>query len=97
MPFYVFIGVIICVVASCLFILIFTKEKSKIAELKDKLFSFLVGILFSSGLIVAGLLKRSKYVRAITFDKNWEPSLIFFLFAFIVVKGILLKITKKYE
>jgi len=45
--------------------------------LKDIFVSFAVGAIFGLGLLVSGMAKKSKVSGFLTFNSNWDPSLMF--------------------
>lgn len=41
--------------------------------------SYIVGVLFGLGLMIAGMTRRAKIAAFLTLDQNWDPSLLFVL------------------
>ena len=73
----IFLAASLCTIAG---MMLFTKAgPNRGAELLDLAISFGVGSIFASGLTFAGMLRRSKIYGFLTFDKNWDPSLLFVL------------------
>lgn len=59
------------------------------------LISFVLGILFSLGLIISGMNKRSKVINFLTIKSDWDPSLIFVLFTGVGFNAIFFYIIKR--
>jgi uncharacterized membrane protein YedE/YeeE len=55
-------------------VVIFMKKK-----ISDFLISYLTGIIFSSGLVISGMVKRSKVINFLKFSSEWDPSLLIVL------------------
>ena len=53
------------------------KERPPKLIIYDILTAFLVGFLFGLGLAVSGMVSRAKIIGFLTFDSNWDPSLLF--------------------
>ncbi|CAD8165109.1 unnamed protein product [Paramecium octaurelia] len=52
-----------------------TKQNKK--TMIDAIISSVVGLVFGSGLVISGMAKRSKILGFLTFNKSWDPSLMF--------------------
>jgi len=88
--FFIFISLLLCL----MFLFLLTKKTFE--EIKDFIISFITGSLFASGLIISGMNKRRKVIGFLTFNTNWDPSLIFVLmsafgFNYFFFKSILRK------
>jgi uncharacterized membrane protein YedE/YeeE len=68
-------------------------------KLVNIIISFLVGMLFGTGLIVSGMTDRFKIAGFLDLGGNWDPSLIFVLFAGVLFNfgtfNLAMKIFKK--
>jgi uncharacterized membrane protein YedE/YeeE len=62
----------------CLIFYLFLKSAWE--NVIEFLISFFSGSLFSIGLIISGMNKRSKVINFLTIYENWDPSLMFVLF-----------------
>ena len=51
--------------------------------------SYIVGVLFGLGLMIAGMTRRAKIGAFLTLDQNWDPSLLFVLGVGVLVNLIL--------
>jgi len=70
--------VIIAMMLGLVIILVNIVQNKRGAQgIKDILVSFIVGALFSLGLLVSGMAKKSKVGGFLTFNSNWDPSLMF--------------------
>jgi len=58
-------------------ILILVKNLGDESKKIDVLTSILVGILFSAGLIISGMAKRSRVISFLTLNDDWNPALAF--------------------
>ncbi len=54
-------------------------QRESVDKTKDWFVSVLVGAIFSLGLIISGMVKKSKIIGFLVLDNNWDPSLIFVL------------------
>jgi hypothetical protein len=67
--------------------------------IRDNLISFTVGIVFGTGLIVAGMVRRINILQFLWMCKIWNPSLLFVLGCGVAVNLIvfnyMIKIKKK--
>lgn len=64
-------------------LIIFDKSKSVL----PKISLFLIGSMFGTGLMVAGMSQRTKIYGFLHLDKNWDPSLLF-----VLMTGVLINI-----
>jgi len=69
-------------------------EKSKPFVAKISLFS--IGIIFGSGLMVAGMSQRTKIYGFLHLDKNWDPSLLFVLMTGVMINILTFNLIKKF-
>jgi hypothetical protein len=53
--------------------------------MKDQFIVFLVGLIFGTGLLVAGMVRRTNILGFLTLNKDWNPSLMFVLGAGLAV------------
>ncbi len=56
---------------------------------KDQIITFIVGIIFGSGLLVAGMVRRSNIIGFLGLGKEWNPSLLFVLGCGVIVNLII--------
>jgi len=78
LTFYIVFGI------SCfasLVVIIYQIVKGYTDLLKDVFISLSVGIIFGLGLILSGMVKRSKILGFLTINKDWDPTLMFVLFS----------------
>ena len=47
--------------------------------MKDQLILFIVGVLFGTGLLVSGMVRRTNIIYFLAIGKDWNPSLLFVL------------------
>ena len=66
-------------ISSAIIILTYLYDTFYIKKTFDFEISIISSILFAAGLIVSGMTKRSKVLGFLTWDKNFDPSLIFVL------------------
>lgn len=52
------------------------KSSNKEKERNDRIVSFFIGIVFGTGLVLSGMMKRSKFVNLLTLGDNWDPSIL---------------------
>lgn len=78
---YIFV-VVMCVSAFSILGLLFyqTMYKQSVEKTKDCLISVLVGVIFGLGLIISGMVKKTKVLGFLVLNENWDPSLMFVLF-----------------
>jgi len=62
--------------------------KKQLEQITDVLISFIVGAIFGAGLLLSGMTKRSKVLGFLTFDNNWDPSLMFVMIGAILGNAI---------
>lgn len=55
------------------------KNRSSSYIISDILIGTIVGFIFGLGLVISGMVKRSKVLNFLTLSKNWDPSLLFVL------------------
>lgn len=59
------------------FYLYYVDHGNSISEnLINQLISFSVGAIFGLGLLTSGMTRRAKINAFLTFDENWDPSLL---------------------
>jgi len=66
----------------------FTFNKKSTEQTTDVLISALVGMIFGLGLILSGMVKKTKIIGFLVMDKNWDPSLLFVLLAAVGINFI---------
>jgi uncharacterized membrane protein YedE/YeeE len=55
----------------------FVSNKQGKEGASDIIISFIVGCIFALGLLFSGMTRRSKVIGFLTFNKHWDPSLMF--------------------
>jgi len=65
----------------------FVANQKGFAGTQDVFISFLVGMMFGFGLLLAGMSRKSKIVNFLTFDENWDVSLMFVMVGAILVNA----------
>jgi len=65
-------------VTYCAIIAISYNDRKKLHE---NLIAYIVGVLFAIGLLLSGMVKRSKVVGFLAINSDWDPSLAFVLAA----------------
>lgn len=58
-------------------------------NLSNQAISYLVGVIFGLGLMIAGMTRRAKIGAFLTLDQNWDPSLLFVLGVGVLVNLII--------
>ncbi|CAD8068430.1 unnamed protein product [Paramecium sonneborni] len=70
-----------------------TKQNQK--TMIDAIISSIVGLIFGAGLVVSGMAKRSKILGFLTFNQNWDPSLMFVMIGAVSLNLITFNLLKK--
>ena len=63
--------------------------------MKNTVIAFICGLLFATGLGVAGMTKPEKVQGFLDFFGNWDPSLLFTIAGAILVYAVIFRISKK--
>ena len=56
---------------------------------KDQIITFIVGVIFGTGLLVSGMVRRSNIIGFLGLGKEWNPSLLFVLGCGVIVNLII--------
>lgn len=65
--------------------------------MKDVFVYSCVGFIFGTGLIVSGMVSRSKIVHFLKFDRNWDPSLLIVFVCAVAINLIFFQIIIRYK
>ena len=66
-------------------------------HIKDVIVYTLVGIIFGAGLIISGMVSRSKILNFLTFNENWDPSLLIVFCTAVALNLLSFQIIIKYR
>lgn len=62
----------------------YIKRTYEVFDSSELVISFIVGVIFASGLIVSGLIKREKVLGFLSISEEWDPSLLIVLAAAVI-------------
>ena len=54
-------------------------KKGKESPAEDQLLTFIIGVIFGAGLLLAGMIRRSNILGFLSMGSDWNPSLMFVL------------------